>query len=202
MRLIWLIPLAPVSMHLLVLLGAAQWAIFPLFLIFSLLLLGSGRTSLPRWMAVSVLWLLAGFLWWQGETDWALFALPLIIYGMLLWVFAESLRAGSTPVATRFARLLRGEELPPEVVGYTRNVTRFWVGYFLLVWLLMLGLALWAPLSVWSWVANLGGYVLTGGLFVLEFLFRRWHLRHLSHPGLVDYLLKLSRCDLRATLRR
>jgi hypothetical protein len=41
-----------------------------------------------------------------------------------------------------------------------------------------------------AWL-HVGCYLLLGAAFLLEYAWRRWRLRHLSHPGLHDMLLKL-----------
>jgi len=52
-----------------------------------------------------------------------------------------------------------------------------------------------SPLPVsdrWAAIClHVGGYLVLAVAFALEYGYRRWRLRHLSHPGLHDMLLKL-----------
>jgi hypothetical protein len=43
-----------------------------------------------------------------------------------------------------------------------------------------------------AWI-HIGSYALLGIAFPLEYAWRRWRLRHLSHPPLHDMLLQLAR---------
>ena len=39
---------------------------------------------------------------------------------------------------------------------------------------------------------HLGGYVLIAAAFLLEHVFRRWHLRHIKHPRLHELALGIA----------
>jgi uncharacterized membrane protein len=95
---------------------------------------------------------------------------PALINGVMLAVFASSLRYGR-PVVERLARL-QEPDLPPGGVAYTRKVTQVWVLFFLLNGLIAVGLTLWAPLSWWTLYNGFIAYMLMGLLFVGEWLVR------------------------------
>jgi uncharacterized membrane protein len=208
---LWLLPVYP----LLAIAGAVShrqvFALLALALLLTVLLL-------PQLLARSgVAWLfwfavLAGLLlvWLLGFVGLLLEAIPVLINALLAIWFGASL-ATSEPLVERFIIAIEGAERlqQPGVITYARQVTWFWAlllgAQALLLTVLLLcadhsgllgrfGFA--SPLHVperWAaaWL-HLGSYVLLGVAFVLEYLYRRWRLRHLSHPGLRDMLLQLA----------
>jgi hypothetical protein len=137
-----------------------------------------------------------------GLADLLLLCLPLLIDLLLACWFGRTLRAGCEPLVARFVRIIEGPQrlTLPGVARYVRGVTVFWTvllslqAAMLALWLVFqphdgvlarLGFATSLP---WSgrW---LGAYMHVGGLlviplaFVLEYAYRRWHLRHLAHAG-------------------
>ncbi|MDY0050596.1 MAG: hypothetical protein RBR73_07605 [Halothiobacillaceae bacterium] len=184
----------PILSHLAVLGGMGEGASLGLVGLVTLLIV-LRQSHLTRRVLVLLAGLGVGYGLWQiGQGVWAMQALPLFIYGALFLSFASTLRRGQEPLVSRIARAIRGE-LPPSAARYTRRVTQLWAGYFVLMFFVALGLALWAPLPVWSWFANVLGYGLTAAVFLLEFFVRRRVLRELSHPDLKGYFVQLARCD-------
>ena len=195
-------PLVPLGVHAAILADRPSLAIM---VIASYLLVLAFNLAPPRWRvaAVSLVVSACAVLWGFSADQLLLFALPVVVYGALLHVFAGSLRAGRDPIATRFARVLHPEPtLPPRVLRYTRYVTCFWVVYFALMLLMSLVLAAFAPLEVWSWFANVGGYLMTLMVFTLEYGVRRGCFRDMPQPSLTDSFHRLARCNLRALIRR
>ena len=142
----------------------------------------------------------AAILFFCARSGWATYLMylpPILIPISVMAVFALSLRQGQTPVVTRIATGIRsktlGEAMPPELTVYTRRVTQSWV---LLLSLIAAGsvlLALFASTELWSVMTNIIMYVLIGGMFLMEYLYRRWRFRHLRHeslPGLLAALIK------------
>ena len=77
---------------------------------------------------------------------------PVLLNLVLCFLFARTLRAGSEPLVTRFARAERGGELPAELARYTRRLTAAWAAFFALMAATSAGLALWGSLgALWSW---------------------------------------------------
>ncbi|MAT92954.1 MAG: ketosynthase [Halioglobus sp.] len=123
--------------------------------------------------------------------------LPPIVLPLLLWaVFARSLGPGRTPLVTAIARAVRGG-LSQALSRYTRGVTRMWCGFFLLLALWSMLLAVFAPPALWSLFTNLLNYLLIALLFVAEFVYRRYRFRDVTHQGFWQYLRSVVRVDMR-----
>jgi uncharacterized membrane protein len=101
---------------------------------------------------------------------------PALVSGLLLALFASSLRFGM-PVAERLARL-REPVLAEVAVRYTRRVTAAWSLFLLFNTLVVVALNLWAPLSWWALYTGLISYCLMGLLFTGEWLLRRRLRKH------------------------
>ena len=188
--------------------------IFPLLALVVLL----SAVMLPRLLSRRVgpwlLWLLLLAGVWlvshYGAADLLLETVPILINVMLACWFGRSL-GSAEPLVARFVVAIDGAERLrlPGVARYARQLTWFWTvllaGQALLLTLLLLfaarsGLLLrlgvtppWQVPEQWAWAwLHLGCYLLLGAAFVLEYAYRRWHLRHLSHAGLHDMMLKLA----------
>jgi uncharacterized membrane protein len=160
-------------------------------------LLWSGGVAVLAWLT------------WRGLAGLLLEGVPVLINGLLACWFGRTLGT-SRPRVARFIVAIEGAERlqQPGVARYARQLTVFWTALLgaqavVLVVLLVgtehsgllaqFGIA--APLRVperWALVwMHVGGYGLLGAAFVLEYGYRRWHLRHLSHLGLRQMLLQL-----------
>ncbi|MCX7513201.1 xanthomonadin biosynthesis protein [Frateuria sp. STR12] len=141
----------------------------------------------------------------------ALDAVPLALNLLLAWIFGRTLRAGWQPLVEQFIEAIEGTPrlAMPGIVRYARQLTAFWA-VLLAAQALVLGVMLFcqvpggvlARLGVappWpvpqAWVqayVHVGVYLLLAAVFVLEYLYRRWHLRHLPHLGLHALLHRLA----------
>lgn len=159
------------------------------------------------WLLLAALVLVPSLL---GHAELALMALPVVFLAGIGSVFARTLRHGAEPLVTRLVRVIEGEarvELPG-VRGYTRGVTVFWAcllgsmaSLSLLIallavpggWLAVAGIA--APFalpgSMLAWYPEAGCWVVLGAAFVGEYLYRRWHLRHLPHPSARHFVTQI-----------
>lgn len=161
-----------------------------------------------------LLWLglLAGLLWLslRGFAGLLLEGVPVIINALLAWWFGRTLKT-SEPLVARFIVAIEGRERLAEagVARYARQLTWFWTVLLALQALLLAVLLLgaehggllarfdvafpWPISDRWAtaWL-HLGGYLLLAAAFLLEYGYRRWRLRHLSHPGLHAMLLQLA----------
>lgn len=135
-----------------------------------------------------------------------LYATPVFINLFVAWVFGHTLAAGQVPLVERIARLLHGQEdLRPEIVRYTRKVTLAWAVLLTAMALLNLVLALLAvpdgilhwtgvqpPLTVsaatWSLFANFLNYLIAGGFFLAEYVYRQYRFPEQPYRNLVDFL--------------
>jgi len=111
-------------------------------------------------------------------------------------LFARTLRRGEEPLVSRFARLSRGGRLAPDLVRYTRNLTRAWASFFLLMAVVSATLAVTAPLATWSLFSNLVNYLLVVVFFVVEYLYRRLRYRHHPHASPWQMILSLRNYKL------
>jgi uncharacterized membrane protein len=209
---LWLLPAYP----LLVLAGVVSHR-----QVFALLALGVVLSAvlLPRLLAGQALawlsWLgFAAALWFIGRLGFAdvlLECLPILINVVLACWFGRSLFGGE-PLVARFIIAIEGTARLRErgVASYARHLTWFWTvvlaaqAVVLTVLLLcavpdglLMRFGLANPLAIpGRWAAlwlHLGCYLLLGAVFLFEYVYRRWHLRHLSHPGLREMLLQLVR---------
>ena len=111
-----------------------------------------------------------------------LYVPPVAINLWLMMLFGMSLRKDSLPLISRIARLERGE-LTPELARYTRRLTWIWTLLFLAMASEALLLALFAPLALWSWFANVWNYVFVASLFAGEYVYRRVRFAHYGHAS-------------------
>lgn len=187
-------------------------ALAALLLLPSLLLWPALRARRPgAWL----LWsgLLAGSIWLaaRGLVGLVLDAVPLLLNLLLAWLFGRTLRAGHQPLVAQFIEAIEGAPrlAMPGIARYARQLTAFWavlmaaqallLGAMLLCQVpggLLARLGIVPPWSVpLAWVqgyVHAGAYLLLAAVFLLEYLFRRWHLRHLPHLGLHALLHRLA----------
>lgn len=97
---------------------------------------------------------------------------PVVINGVLLFVFGITLRRGP-PIVERFARAVDPDLTEPEV-RWCRVWTAIWSAYFALNATMALVLALWFSLYAWGLYNGLFSYIIMGFLFVSEYTARKW----------------------------
>jgi uncharacterized membrane protein len=143
--------------------------------------------------------LLSVALWWLVRMGggWPLLYLPSIgIPAMLAWFFGQTLRSGRQPLITAIA-VGASPDLPDYLRRYTRRLTVLWTLIFVAMVVWDLSLAILAPHAWWSFMANVGNYVLIGATVAIEYLFRRLRFRHFDHPGFAEYLKIVVRANPR-----
>ena len=109
--------------------------------------------------------------WLVAHYNWIFLLQHAGMYALLCLAFGRTLRAGRTPMISRFAQTVHGT-LSPALVRYTRSVTVAWTCYFggiAALSLLLFGLA---PVRVWSVFANLLGVPLLALMFAGEYAVR------------------------------
>ena len=190
----------------------------PMFSLAALLLLLTAAMLprlLNRQLRPWLLWLslLAALLllYWYGFAGVLLQGVPVLINLLLACWFGRTLSWREPRVAQIIVAIEGRERLAqPGVAAYARQVTWFWTlllaaQALLLATLLLCAthggllarLGLRSPLAVsdrWAtaWL-QVGGYLVLGAAFALEYAWRRWRLRHLDHAGLPTMLLQLAR---------
>lgn len=167
-------------------------------------------SALLAWGALAALLLVPAL---SGHVQLALMALPVVFLGGVAWIFARTLRRGREPLISRFVRVIEGAprlELPG-VRGYTRGVTVFWACLLGGMALLSLAIALCAvpggwlatfgwhaplalPGSLLAWYPEVGCWAVLLAAFFGEYVFRRWYLRRIPHPGPRHFALQVVRC--------
>ena len=169
----------PVFNHTAVLLDEPRWAALGLALVAWALASG--------WLSAAPAVLLAAAV--LGVALWAAAAIPglllylppLVIYLAFFTFFARTLRRGQEPLVSRFARIERGGVLAPDLARYTRNLTRAWAVFFVVMAAVSVALAVTGPLAAWSLFSNVVSYLLIVLFFVLEYVYRRVRYRHHPH---------------------
>ena len=147
-------------------------------------------------LAIAVATLLA----WRYAPALLLFVPPAALSIAFGIFFATTLRPGREPRIATFARLERGEALPPELVVYTRRLTWIWTMLLFASAAIGLALAMTAPIGTWSAFVNVGSYLAMGALFVGEYAYRRVRYRHHRHGSLLE-LIRIVMRDRRALTR-
>ena len=95
------------------------------------------------------------------------------IHLFLAFVFGSTLRSGHTALITTLARRVH-RNFTPDMVAYTRKCTIGWVGYFVGVAVVSVGLYALAPFDTWALFANLLTPLTLVAMFVGEYLLRYW----------------------------
>ena len=103
--------------------------------------------------------------------DLAVKAYPVLVSLAVAGGFAISLVFPPT-VIERIARL-REPDLPPAGVAYTRKVTVIWLAFLVGNAAISAATGLWGSLALWTLWNGLLSYVLMGGLFAGEFMYRQ-----------------------------
>jgi len=114
------------------------------------------------------------------------------INGALAILFGRTLFGQRTALITRFAAIVH-ENMPPEQIRYTRQVTVAWTLFFAGVTLTSIVLFLFAPIEVWSFFANILSLPLLILMFAAEYMVRLQRLPHIKHVSLADTLRISSR---------
>lgn len=125
---------------------------------------------LALWVVAAVAILMAGETLPDG-TLWLLLFQSIGINAAMGLAFGRTLVRGSTPMVSRFAKVVHGK-LSPQLASYTRGVTLAWVVYFVLTSVVSILLFFVAPTAVWSGFVNLLSVPLLGAMFAGEYLVR------------------------------
>ncbi len=78
--------------------------------------------------------------------------------------------------------------LSPAMRKYTKIVTISWAVAFCCMAIVAVILAIWADVTVWSWVTSVGNYLLIGLMVWGEFLLRKLVFPDHDHPGFIEYI--------------
>lgn len=154
------------------------WTVLALFgpLLAALALAGWQRRHVPTLAGCAVLALVLLWVWQRGGVDVnRLYVLQhAAMHAVLGWVFAITLRPGSTPLITAMAERVHAEPLPPAVRAYTRRLTRAWALYFAAMIVGSLLLYAVVPWAWWSFFCTVLTPAAAVAGFVGEHVWRRW----------------------------
>lgn len=111
--------------------------------------------------------------------------MPVVVNLLLARLFQMTLEKGAEPIISRIARIARQDPvLPVELAAYTRQLTAAWAGFFLLLTLNSLLLAILAPIETVMLFANSLNMIFIALFFVLENLYRRFRYHQHGHTPL------------------
>ena len=162
------------------------------------------RKSPGAWIAWLVIVGGVVVLTFNGHGRTALDLVPLAVNLGLAILFGISLSVGHTPLIARAIVAIEGAErlALPRVERYARMLTLAWSLVFAIqVVLFALLMSWWLPqLAIdsvahhWAMIwLHVGGYLLPAGFMVVEYVFRRWYLRHIPHVPPRQFLQQLVR---------
>ena len=100
---------------------------------------------------------------------------PVLINAFLGAVFYFSL--AKTPMITKFA-MLKERDLPQKAKIYTRNLTKIWIGFFVINGLISAFLACFENKIYWGVYCGAISYVLIGILLFGEIIFRKFYIKN------------------------
>ena len=193
----------PVVLHLGIYFGHIDLVIFYLAILLSLpflfALLNRKKPGVWHIMAVGLAFMLLVLA--AGNERLIVKSIPLTVNGALLWFFASTLVSGKTPLVTRFASLMR-EDMPYAVLVYTRWATIAWSVYFLMMFILSLILAIYAPIELWSFFSNVLSYVLLALMFLAEFTVRRMLVHEHMDYSFTEFIQRLRNVDFSSVFRK
>ena len=105
---------------------------------------------------------------------------------ILFITFGRTLITGQQPLCTRFAEMLHTEPLTLQHEVYARQVTVVWTIFFAMMALTSTLLFFLAPLTIWSFFANILTLPLIALMFIAEYGVRRWLLPDTQHTHILD----------------
>lgn len=173
----------PLLVHLLILykvpvVAVAGLVATSLVYFYTMLHLRRGSRLRLVWTGVYALLAVVGLLNLFTGTIHALYLPSLFINFGLMIMFGLTLRRFSMPLVERLMRMeYPGGALPEALVRYARQLTRIWTGYFAVIVLIALVLAVSAPIELWSLFANVLTYVLAILLFLAQYAYRALRYR-------------------------
>jgi uncharacterized membrane protein len=152
------------------------------------------------WSVVAALVGTAYAICFSGNGQSLLYLPPVLISLALLLFFGRTLRPGSEPLITRFARVLRRGWMPDEVVRYTRRVTQVWVVVFGLMAVEATLLAMFAPLEIWALFTNFINYAVIVVLLAGEYLYHSRRYPNNIHHSFAEFARDLASVDFKRIL--
>lgn len=107
------------------------------------------------------------------------------VHAALGWIFGASLRRGRMPLCTEFASWVHKDMGSPQLLWYTRQVTKAWALFFLGMAVTSAILYVTASHATWTFFSAVLGPLLTGAMFLIENLARTRFLPPYDRVGLM-----------------
>ena len=139
-----------------------------------------------------------------------LYVAPVLIPAFVAWVFGHTLAKDKIPLIERLVRVLHPPEEPldPAIAPYARRLTLTWTVLLIAIAIINLGLAAvvipeglllaagYAPpftvsQQTWSLFANVIGYLLVIGFFLIEYAYRRRRFPQQPYRNLLDFIRRM-----------
>lgn len=173
--------------------GVAGLRIAALLVLVMLLLLVL-RAS-PWFQLLLLVAIAACFLLAPAPVQLLLYAPPVLVPLLLAGLVARSLRPGRQPLVERIVWHMHGHPatLDQRHRDYARAVTVYWCLVFVLMAAVNLVLALLAPPALWSWVGNVGTYLMPVLALLAEYAWRKRVFPVQQYRNVFDYLGRLVR---------
>lgn len=152
----------------------------------------SRRGLLQGVVAMAAMGVLA-WLWptFRNPTVWLYFFQHFGINAALALMFGRTLLAGHRPLVTVVAAMAH-DEMSPELIRYTRQVTVAWTLFFVGNALVSTVLFFFAPIEIWSMFANILSMPLVGVMFLVENEVRKRTLPKRDLVGLLGTVRAVS----------
>ena len=148
-----------------------------IIMIFGIRTLTLAKSPMNHWLWLPLLTILGVWIW-ISNTEIGLKFYPVLVNLSLFVLFGLSILHPPS-IVEKFARL-RGTEISPKIVSYTRKVTLVWCGFFLVNASIALITCLWATIHIWAIYNGLVSYCMIGAIFFIEYLVRRRVKRRIS----------------------
>jgi len=168
-----------------------------------------------RSVIASIAWLVAAVLIAAlalcGHGDITIDFMPVAVNAALCALFARTLARARTPLIALAIGAIEGPArlALPGVADYARRLTAAWA---ILLGAQAIALAVLVVCAVpdgllaafghappfavggsgWRWFLHLGSYLGVIAFIVIEYAYRRWHLRHIPHASLATFLRNLA----------
>lgn len=201
----------PITAHFAAARHSVPLTLFAIALLAAAVLIPSlQRGRVAAWLTVPVV--ISG-LWLLGRlhtSQLPLYLPPVLVPAFMAWVFGHTLTKGRTALIEQLVLLLHSKDNPPEpaVAVYARRLTLAWTVLFVLIATANLVLAATArpeglllaagaqpPFTVsqesWSLFANLIGYLLVTGFFLVEYAYRRRRFPQQPYRNLADFIRQM-----------
>ncbi|RDU96499.1 hypothetical protein [Trinickia dinghuensis] len=157
----------------------------------AVLALGAALRSPRRFLLLPLMAIVCALLWVSRAAlvrhyEWGLFLEHVMFNGALGYLFGRTLARGREPLCSRFAAMVHGRPLAPEIAAYTQRITVAWTCFFGAVVAVSALLFAAASIEAWSTFANYLTLPLVVLMFVAEHACRRFALPNVRRSGMLE----------------